>query len=153
LSRGGGRLIDWALLENLIGELADGIKASGFRPDVVIGLGRRGWVFARLLSDHLAVSDLITLHAEASINIGRISTLELKGRRVLIALDVEEAGSALKGVLEGLEALGPSEVRTATPLLPRESEITPDYYGHGDGGVLYPWELHRGSVGRRPTAR
>ena len=138
----GEKPIGWRQLQRLIGELADGIRASNFKPDIIIGLGRRGWVFARLLSDHLGVSNLITLHVDPPIDIGRVSTLELRGRRVLIAFDAEEASKALGGLLRDLEDLGVSEARTATLLLP-EGVTPPDYYHSLGGGVIYPWELHR----------
>jgi len=138
----GEKPIGWRQLHRLIGELADGIRASNFKPDIIIGLGRRGWVFARLLSDHLGVSNLITLHVDPPIDIGRVSTLELRGRRVLIAFDAEEASKALGGLLRDLEDLGVSEARTATLLLP-EGVTPPDYYHSLGGGVIYPWELHR----------
>jgi hypothetical protein len=147
---GEGRAVDWGLLERLIRRLAQRIEASGYSPDIVIGLGERGWVFARLLSDHLGVSDLITIGAEASIDIERISSLELGGKRILLAFDIEEAGDALEEMLKNLERIRPSEVRTATLLLPGDAEITTlDYYGFEGGGVIYPWELHRGSMRRR----
>ncbi len=139
----GCKLIDWRRLNQLVEGLADGIRASGFRPDVIIGLGMRGWVFARLLSDHLGVSDLIALHADFHIDVGRISALDLRGRRILIALDVEEASKALGDVIQNLRGLGVSEVRTATLLLPRASEIAVDYHHSLGEGVIYPWELHR----------
>lgn len=138
--------MDWSLLQHLIGKLAERIEASGYRPDVLIGLGRRGWVFARLLSDLLGVSDLITLPAEAPIDIRDISTLEMKGRRVLVVLDAEEAGDALVRVLKELRKLDASEARTAIPLLPSGSAAAPDYYISEGCGVVYPWELHRGSL-------
>lgn len=138
----GCKLIDWRRLNQLVEGLADGIRASGFRPDVIIGLGMRGWVFARLLSDHLGVSNLITLHVDF-IDVGRISSLDLRGRRILIALDVEEAAKALGDVIRNLRGLGVSEVRTATPLLPRASEIAVDYHHSLGEDVIYPWELHR----------
>ena len=139
----GGKPIGWYQLHRLIGELADGIRASNFKPDVIIGLGRRGWVFGRLLSDHLGVSDLITLHANTLIDVGRISTLELRNRRILIVFDVEEAADALGDAIQNLRDYGASEIRTATPLLPRSSKVAVDYHHSLGEGVIYPWELHR----------
>ncbi|HDI52758.1 MAG TPA: hypothetical protein ENF89_01265 [Candidatus Bathyarchaeota archaeon] len=138
----GEKPIGWRQLHRLIGELADGIRASNFKPDIIIGLGRRGWVFARLLSDHLGVSDLITLHASIPIDVGRIS-LELRNRRILIAFDVEEAADALGDAIQNLRDYGASEIRTATLLLPRSSKIAVDYHHSLGEEVIYPWELHR----------
>ena len=138
----GEKPIGWRQLHRLIGELADGIRASNFKPDIIIGLGRRGWVFARLLSDHLGVSDLITLHANIPIDVGRIS-LELRNRRILIAFDVEEAADALGDAIQNLRDYGASEIRTATLLLPRSSKIAVDYHHSLGEEVIYPWELHR----------
>jgi len=134
--------LDWPLLQRLLGELADEIRDSGFRPDVIIGLGRRGWVFARLLSDHLGVSDLITLHANIPIDVERIS-LELRNRRILVVFDVEEAADVLGDAIQNLRGYGASEIRTATLLLSRSSKVAVDYHHSLGEGVIYPWELHR----------
>jgi len=143
LSGGGARTLNWRLLQRLLGELADKIRVSGFKPDIVVGLGKRGWVFARLLSDRLGVSDLITLHADSAIDVGRILPFKLRDRRILIALDVEEAAEALEGILKNLGDSGVSEVRTATLLLPRTSKVTVDYHHSMGESAIYPWELHR----------
>ena len=48
-------LISWAEVERLCQRLAGLIKETGFRPDLVIAIGRGGYVPARLLCDYMHI--------------------------------------------------------------------------------------------------
>ena len=52
-------LISWTAVQHLTRSLAAKIRASGFRPDVVVAIARGAYVPARLLCDHLDIMEQI----------------------------------------------------------------------------------------------
>lgn len=130
--------------------LAEEVRRSGFRPDVLLALGRGGLVPGRLLSDFLDIRELYV----ASVafyrgvrepgerpSIKHMPREELAGRHVLLVDDVADSGETLVEALEQVRGAGAKEVRTATLYYKPWSRFKPDYYvATTSAWVIFPWE-------------
>ncbi len=52
-------------------ELADKIKKSSFKPEVIVGVARGGWIPARILSDLLCNTYVASMRVEFYKDVGR----------------------------------------------------------------------------------
>jgi len=145
-------VMDWELFYNLAKRVAEKIKASGYRPDFVVGLARGGWVLARVLCDLLGVKDLVSLKVEhwgvTATPDGRARLkypfrIDLSGRRVLVVDDITDTGESMRLATEYVEKLNPAEIRTATLRHIEGSKFVPDYYGDEITWrwVIFPWNF------------
>ena len=57
-------VMDWSLFYVLSKNVAKKVNSSGYKPDIIIGLARGGWVLARVLCDLVGVKDLVSLKVE-----------------------------------------------------------------------------------------
>ena len=145
-------VIGWELFYSLAKRVSQKIKDSGYRPDIVVGLARGGWVLARVLCDFLGVKDLISLKVEhwgitATPN-GRARLVypfyfDLSGRRVLVVDDITDTGQSMRLALSHVKKLNPTEVRTATLRHIEGSEFVPDYVGDKITWrwIIFPWNF------------
>ena len=152
--------------ETLLAEsfrLAAAIHASGYRPDLLIGVWRGGAPIAIAVDEYLGfrghrcehlpvrVSSYTGIGAQAErIDIHGLAGVaaELAGyRRLLIVDDVLDTGRSLAALLDALrQAGGPArELRTACPWYkPGNSRtgLVPDYHLHEtDAWLVFPHEL------------
>jgi len=146
----------WNNIHKLSRKVADKIKESDWRPDLIIGLARGGWVPSRSLCDFLAVKDLISLKVE---HWGVTATpdgkavlkypfeFDLKGKKVLIVDDITDTGESMVMAKKYIEDLGPSEVKTATLMHITCSKFKADYvaeiFDHVNNWtwVVFPWNF------------
>ena len=54
----------WSQIYAMLFSQAEKIRGSGFKPDVIVGLTRGGWIPARVLSDLLEIPDLAVVRVE-----------------------------------------------------------------------------------------
>jgi len=146
------RLASWEDIERWAKEGAWRVLEEGWRPDVVIGLARGGWVAARLYCDYLGVKDLVSLKVEhwgvtatpdgkARLKYG--STYSLEGKKVLIVDDISDTGESLTLARNYVEGQKPAEVKTATLLTIKGSRFRPDYYAEEIdwAWIVFPWNF------------
>jgi hypoxanthine phosphoribosyltransferase len=57
-------LITWHQSYGLCRRLAERLRASGFRPDIIVAIGHGGWVIGRILADFLDLMDLTSFKIE-----------------------------------------------------------------------------------------
>lgn len=146
-------LITWNTFHRQARELARKVRASGFRPDTLVAIGRGGYMPARVLSDFLDLADLNTFKVEhyQSTKISRQAVVRyplsgsLKGRRVLLVDDVSDSGDTFVAALRHVKSKGtPTEIRTAVLHHKVVSSYTPDYYVHRIvkwRWIIYPWAV------------
>ncbi len=141
----------WDKIYGMLLNQAEKVRQSGFKPDVIVGVARGGWVPARILSDFLGINNLATVRVEFYLSVAEtlkepvltygVSTA-VKGKKVLIVEDVTETGKSLQLVKKHLMQKGAIEVRIATLYRKPWSEIKPDYYEVETGcWVVFPWEI------------
>ena len=127
------------------------MRASDFRPDLIVAIGRGGWVPGRVLSDLLGLMDLTEFKVEhyrgaqreAAARIRYSLSAAVTGRRVLLVDDVSDTGDTYRVALEHLAGRGPpAEVRTAALHHKTLSSFEPDFYAARVvrwRWLIYPW--------------
>jgi hypothetical protein len=151
--------VTWEEQYRLARVLAEKIRSSGYRPDLVIAIGRGGYIPARILCDLLSLSRLTSVKAEhwgtpAEVEDRAVIRyplcIPLEGAKVLIVDDVTDTGESMALVLEYVKTLGPSEVRTAVLQHKEVSGFIPDYYAEVCPvwqWIVYPWAVHEDLLG------
>ena len=129
---------------------AEKIRQSGFKPDVIVGITRGGWVPARVLSDLLGIPDLVTVRVEFYLGVAETRnepvltqgvSAAVTGKKALIVDDVVDTGKSLQLAREHVLQQGATEVRIATMYRKPWSVIKPDYYETETScWVVFPWE-------------
>jgi hypoxanthine phosphoribosyltransferase len=140
----------WNHIHNLLIRLATRIKKSGFKPDIIVGVSRGGWIPARIMSDILENNILANVSVEFYVDIGKskqkptitqpIST-SVKNMKVLVVDDLADSGESLKLVKAHLEKQGAQEIRIATIYFKPWSIVVPNYYEkQTQNWIVFPWE-------------
>lgn len=146
-------IVTWGRVHRLARDLAFRIRADGFVPDIIIALGRGGWVPGRLLSDYLGNLNLTEFKVEHYRGTDKQSvakvryplTADVTGQRVLVVDDVTDTGDSFEVALAHIRSRGePREIRTAALHHKTVSPYVPDYYGRKVVNwrwIIYPWAI------------
>lgn len=140
----------WTQIYRMLMAQAERICKSGFKPDIIVGISRGGWLPARVLSDLLENPNLANVKAESYVGIGeakdtpsltqRVSA-SVAGKRVLIVDEVADTGRSLRLVVNHVLAEGASEVKVATLYSKPQSKVKPDYREKETSRwIVFPWE-------------
>ncbi len=154
------RFVNWDEAYRLGRKIALDIKASGFNPDIIIGVSRGGLVPARIVSDFMHNRDLATVKVEhwgtaATLGKARIkyplpAAIEISGKRILIVDDVADTGETYKVIIKYLQEMAPAEIRTAALHYKTSSSFIPDHWGEKHDAwmwIVYPWALYEDMTG------
>jgi hypoxanthine phosphoribosyltransferase len=131
-------------------DVADKIRNGSFRPDVIVGVSRGGWLPARILSDLLSNPSLTSVGAELYVGVSERRSeavitqpvsADVKGKKVLIVDEVDDTGKTLELVKEYLTEQGATAIRIATIYYKPWSTVKPDYFEkETDSWIVFPWE-------------
>jgi len=146
------RIITWDYVVKLCKRLAEEIRRSGYRPDVVVAIARGGFVPARLLCDYLGITDLLSIKVEHWVETGRHIeeavlrypfSYDLRGKRVLVVDDICDTGESVIVAKSEVEKRGPKEVKVAVmQWISPIAKVKPDYFAEEIKEwewQLYPW--------------
>lgn len=148
------QFVSWQNVADWSKNLSDRIKNTKFQPDTIIALARSGFVPGRLLSDHLGVTDLISLKVEHWLDttaehkdkatIPYKIPFNIRGKRVLVVDDIVDTGKSMEAVVKYLKEFKPLELKTAVMQYFDTSVHEPDYYSEKISGknwawFVYPW--------------
>jgi hypoxanthine phosphoribosyltransferase len=143
-------ILSWKDVYNLTLQLSERIVASGFAPDIIVGIARGGWIPARILSDVLYANTLQNIRIEYYTDVGargkepKITqplSGSLKDRKILLVDEVADTGDSLYHAIKHVKGLGVEEQRTAVLHLKPTSRVTPDYFMvETTSWTVYPWE-------------
>jgi hypoxanthine phosphoribosyltransferase len=153
------QLISWDEAYKLSRKLASVIKSSGFRPDLVIAIGRGGYVPARIVCDFLLHSLLTSIkiehwdiaackRPEAAVRFPL--AVDVQDQSILIIDDVTDTGDTLRAALDYLKSLGAGETKTGVMQHKTTSSVVPDFYADiikDWRWIIYPWAAHEDLVG------
>ena len=141
----------WNQIYNMLLNLAEKIRKSGFKPDIIVGVSRGGWPPARVLSDLLGNPNLANVKAEFYLGVAETKeepvltqpvSMEVADKRVLVVDEIADTGKSLRLVKEHIIEQGATEVKIATVYYKPWSVIKPDYYEKETSRwVVFPWEI------------
>lgn len=141
----------WNDIYDMSLKLAIKIDESGFKPQMIIGIARGGWVVARLLSDFLDVFQVASLRVEFYKDIYETEqkpvisqplSTSVNGLNVLLTDDVADTGLSLIVARDHVLNAGAKEVRIATLYYKPWSRVKPEYYvAETDAWVIFPHEI------------
>lgn len=146
-------LVSWHRFYQLCGILAHRIMQSGFRPEVIVAIGRGGYMPGRILADMLGLMDLTSFRIEHYRGAQRQPraviryplSADLRGRRVLLVDDVSDSGETFKLAIEHVRESGPpAELRTAVMDHKTVSAYQPDFFARHIvkwRWITYPWAI------------
>lgn len=152
-------LVAWEHAVRLSRILAAKVKASGYHPDLVIAIGRGGYVPARIVCDRLLLTTLTSIKIEHWGTAARKKreaviryplATDIRDLSVLIVDDITDTGETLQRAVWYVEEFGPREVKTGVLQHKHTSSFDPDYYAEYLAGwrwVVYPWALHEDLTG------
>lgn len=131
-------------------KVAEQIRESGFKPDVIVAVSRGGFAPARILSDHLGSRRLASIQIEYYTGVGSKTpkprvvyplNADVSGLRVLLVDDVSDTGVTLKAAKEHVESRGPEVIQVATLHVKPWTSYRPDYTAtEVEEWIIYPWE-------------
>ncbi|MFQ6076121.1 MAG: phosphoribosyltransferase [Candidatus Bathyarchaeia archaeon] len=141
----------WDHIYQLLIEISEKIKRSGFDPDLIVGISRGGWTPARVLSDLLDNPNIASIRVEFYLDIKKPSdkpvitqpvSAPVDGMRVLVVDDVVDTGKSLKLVFDTLSKQA-NEVKTVALYCKPWSTFRPDFYAREtEAWVIFPWERY-----------
>ncbi len=146
-------LISWAEIQRLCHRLTLLIKSSGYRPEIVVAIGRGGYVPARLVCDYLDIMDLTSIKIEHYLSgstrqqqavIRYPLSTKIQNLRVLLIDDVNDSGDTLRIAAEHLQSFKPSEIKTAVMHNKVVTDFPVDYQAKKIikwRWLIYPWAL------------
>jgi hypoxanthine phosphoribosyltransferase len=136
-------------MASLCKDLAEQVKKDKFKPDVIIGVSRGGWIPARLISEHLGVEILASISVKSYDGCKKQCQpylfeelgLKIKGLEVLVVDEVVDSGESLEVAKEYLDSLSPSKVKFAALHCKPWAKFKPDYFAkQTEDWIVYPWE-------------
>jgi hypothetical protein len=132
---------------------------GSFSPDIVIAIGRGGFVPARIVCDSLMLSSLTSIrvehwgvaaHSLESAIIRYPLSAPIGGMDVLVVDDVTDTGKTLEVAVQYLQEQSPKSIRTAVLHHKTCSAFVPDYHVVLEKSwrwIVYPWALHEDLTG------
>lgn len=146
--------IPWSKALEYCYRLASMMLDSRLEVDTVVAISRGGLVPARIVSDVLAVDDLVVLRSklwgtgvkireEPEISIHE--TLNFGGKRVLVVDEVVDTGATMSKVVRVVRELGATSVATAVIHYKSRSSFIPDFYVEKLDEwvwIYYPWSFN-----------
>ncbi|TNG01314.1 MAG: phosphoribosyltransferase [Gammaproteobacteria bacterium] len=146
--------ISWSQVERLCLRLANMIRESGYHPDIVIAIGRGGYVPARLVCDYLNLMNLTSIKIEhylSGVNRQKEAVIryplkiEIRNQKVLLVDDVNDTGDTLEVALRHLQTFQPAQVRTAVMHHKAVAHCKVNYYAKKVirwRWLMYPWAVY-----------
>ncbi|HBH62085.1 MAG TPA: phosphoribosyltransferase [Nitrospiraceae bacterium] len=143
--------VSWGRFYSLSRSLTRKVYTSGFKPDIIVAIGRGGYMPARILSDFLHIMNLTTLKIEHYRGTQKSTTARIRyplagdvsGEKVLLVDDVCDTGDTFALASKHLQDhMQPREVRTAVLHYKKTSCFIPDYYASRMvkwRWIIYPW--------------
>lgn len=146
-------LITWERFHALARRLALTILHAGYHPELIVAIGRGGYMPARIVSDYLDVFDLADIkiehyhgmHKERIARVRYPLVAETAGKRVLLIDDVSDTGDTFEVAMRHLRERGePGDIRTGVLHHKTVSSFTPDFYAEEVREwrwIVYPWAV------------
>ena len=98
------KLVSWDEIVSWSKQLADKVKNSGYKPDIIIAVARGGYVPARLICDFLGIENLVSVQSQHWTEAAKMAEkavlkfgykLDLKDYNALLVDDIVDTGESL----------------------------------------------------------
>lgn len=148
------KIVLWKDFYHLARKVSRKIRDSGYSIDIIVAIGRGGYVPGRILSDLLGIKNLTSFKIEHYRDTREFQSAVVKyplatdvsEKNVLLVDDVNDSGETFEAAIEHLHDHEPArEIRTAVIHHKIVSRITPDYYAEKITEwhwMLYPWAVN-----------
>ena len=141
----------WKKIHRSILELSVEIEKSNFKPDIIVGMARGGWIPARIISDCLGNPNLANVSVEFYENLGETKSkptikqpisISVRNKKILLVDDVVDTGKSVKLVETHLRNKGASTIKIASVYYKPWSIVIPEYYQKETQlWIIFPWEI------------
>lgn len=147
-------VVEWEEAAELSRILEHEIRDSGYSPEIVIAIGRGGYVPARVVCDYMLHEKLTSIKIEHwgiaaekkdETTVVFPLSIGIAGKIVLIIDDVTDTGDTLQAAIEYISSFGPSEIKTGVLHHKKGSSFNPDFYAEYVEEwrwIVYPWARH-----------
>lgn len=145
-------VLSWDFTYQLLIELAEKIRKSNYRPDLILGISRGGWPPARVISDFLENPNIANIKVEFYTDISKMSkepiitqtiSTPVEGKSILLVDDVADTGKTLKLVYNKLIENNAKDIKVATLYYKPKSIFKPDFFMmNTKAWVVFPWERY-----------
>jgi hypoxanthine phosphoribosyltransferase len=142
--------LSWEIFGSAARELAAGVSADGFEPDLILAIARGGLFVAGALGYALGVKNVAVINVEFYTGVGERldvpvvlppvpSTVDLGGARMLIADDVADTGATLR-LVRDFCADHVADARCAVLYQKPHSTVDCEYvWRRTDRWINFPW--------------
>jgi len=140
--------MDWEFFGELCRVLAVRVAASGYQPEIVVGIAKAGVIPGAVVASILRC-DFYSLKISRDSGGSRVrarpkifsaAPVEAARRRVLVVDEICTSGETLRIALNAMRQVGPSSLMTATSLV-KQGGYRPDFYAlETDATVIFPWD-------------
>jgi hypothetical protein len=141
----------WDQIYGMCLKVADQVRQSGYKPDVIVAVSRGGWIPGRVLSDILENPNIATIRVEyykdiyktrSKPEITQPLTVDISGKIILLVDDIADSGHSLKLVKEHLVERGAADVKICALYHKPWSVVVPDFKARTtDAWVCFPHEI------------
>jgi uncharacterized protein len=127
----------WFGIEYRSKKLIKQIEASGFTPDIIVGLGRSGGVLGGILAGNLGVKPLAVIDrmyewendkTRKVVPVNVINLEILTGKKILLVDAAPHTGETCKEIRETLLKAHPAEIKIASLFKGKYTVQVPDFY-------------------------
>ena len=153
------QLISWDEAYQLSRKLARAVKSSCYNPDLVVAIGRGGYVPARIVCDFLLHSLLTSIKIEhwdiaackrPQAVVRFPLSVDVRDHKILIVDDVTDTGDTLRAAIDYVTSQGAGQIKTAVMQHKTTSTLVPDFYADLISDwrwIIYPWAAHEDVLG------
>ena len=146
-------LITWDQVNSYARQLVHQIRKSGIEIDMIVAIGRGGYMPARLLSDLLGIMNLASFkieHYRGSLKspeavIKYPLVADVNEQNILLVDDVSDSGDTFAVAIEHVRSTGkPKNIHTLVIHHKSVSKYVPDYFAQEVKQwrwIIYPWAV------------
>jgi len=143
--------LTWEDIEKMTDELAEKIKASGFKPDYIIGLTTGGLIPLYFMVRKLENNrNFLTIEVNSydknkkgDMKVLYLPEIDLSNKKILLVDETVGTGDSLIKVSDILlNEYKVGELKTTTLVVSKDSKFYPDFYVLEEKGdwVVFPWD-------------
>jgi hypoxanthine phosphoribosyltransferase len=139
----------WRRVTSAVKKLIIKIQQANYQPDLIVGLGRGGFVVAGMLSGNMGIVTLAGLDRRylwegqhRRVKIVDLGSLDVAGKKILLIVAEPYTGETLRKGYEYLKERDAKQVKTAALFKAELCNFVPDFYAYDVKHVTHlPWRL------------